>query len=351
MKNFLKIFLTILVTLPVLAQQKSPDHVIIIGGGPTACAAATYLARSHINVTVINGSKHPSQMIWADTIENYPGFIETNGADLLNKMQEHAKTAGAKFVDDEVDAVDFSHKPFCVKTSSGKMFCAKAILIATGSQPKELKVPGEQEYRGKGIGICATCDGPLCENKKAILIGGKYDMLRELPILSKYTNDITIINRGAGFQAPSYFKRSFNKKNNNLKPKILNHTNVQEIVGNGEHATGVKIYNTKTRKTDSLEADCIFITIGRIPNSEIFRNYIKTDLKGNIIVDCDGRTNIDGVFAAGDVTDRGKNQIITNAGEGYRAAMSIDGYLQSKSKFEESPTLDPSTIDLAAPAA
>ena len=335
-KRFILLIFCLNVFIIKSSENSSENSVIIIGGGPTACSAATYLARSHIPVTIINGVKSPSQMIWAETIENYPGMLEANGADLLLELQKQSKLAGAKMINSDVTKVDFTKKLKITLTDNSELE-ADVILIATGSKPKELNIPGEHEYRGKGVGICATCDGPLCEGKKVLIIGSEYDMLRELPILSKYTDDITIISANSEFKAPKYFTRLFNNKNDKkIKPKILMNTKVQKIIGENEKATGIEIYDSKTREVETILADYIFITIGRIPNSSIFKkSCLKLNTKDNIIVDCDGRTSIENVFAAGDVTDIGKNQIITNAGDGYRAAMAIDAYLQAKNLVKE----------------
>jgi thioredoxin reductase len=339
-----KRFVLLIFCLNVFIIKSSENSVIIIGGGPTACSAATYLARSHIPVTIINGVKSPSQMIWAETVENYPGMIEANGADLLLELQKQSKLAGAKIINSDVVKANFTKNLKITLTDNSELE-ADVVLIATGSKPKELNIPGEHEYRGKGVGICATCDGPLCEGKKVLIIGSEYDMLRELPILSKYTDDITIISANSEFKAPKYFTRLFNNKNNKkIKPKILMNTKVQKIIGENEKATGVEVYDSTTRTVETILADYIFITIGRVPNSSIFKKYLKLNSKDNIIVDCDGRTNLENVFAAGDVTDIGKNQIITNAGDGYRAAMAIDTYLQAKNLAKESLTLKETDI-------
>jgi alkyl hydroperoxide reductase subunit AhpF len=203
-----------------LAVQNPADtQVIIIGAGPSGCAAATYLSRSNFKTVVINGQSSNSQLIWADKIENFLGLPDANGVNLLNQFQEQAKSAGAKFLNADVVEIDFSNRPYKIHLSDGKILSSDYILIATGSKPKDLNVPGEHEYRGKGIGVCAHCDGPLCENKETVIIGGNYDMLRELNILAKHTNKITIITKESDFKnIPSYFTRNLCKT---VKPKIL----------------------------------------------------------------------------------------------------------------------------------
>jgi thioredoxin reductase len=302
------------------------ESIVIIGAGPSGCSAATYLARSNFKTIVLNGQSSSSQLIWADKIENYLGKKDANGENLLTEFQEQAQSAGARFIDADVLEVDFSNRPYKITLSNGQTLNSNYILIATGSKPKDLNVPGEHEYRGKGIGVCAHCDGPLCENKETVIIGGNYDMLRELNILAKHTNKITIISKENDFKnIPSYFTRNLCKT---VKPKILFNHVVQEIVGDGKKANGVRVYDSKKRKTKILDSECIFITIGYTPSSQLFKKYLKMDYKNRIIVDCDGRTNLEGIFAAGDVTDRSKHQIITNVGDGYKVAMSLDAEIQ-----------------------
>jgi thioredoxin reductase (NADPH) len=252
--------------------------------------------------------------------------MDAHGEQLLTEFQQQAQAAGAQFVNADVLEVDFSNQPYKVILSDGQTLTSNYILIATGSKPKDLNIQGEHEYRGKGVGVCAHCDGPLCEDKETIIIGGNYDMLRELNILAKHTNKITIISKDSDFKnIPSYFKRNLCEK---IKPKILFNNVVQEIIGDGKKATGVKIYDTKKRQTRIINTECIFITIGYTPLSQLFKKYLKLDHKNQIFVDSEGHTNLSGVFAAGDVTDKSKHQIITNVGDGYRVAMTIDSEIQ-----------------------
>jgi thioredoxin reductase len=307
-------------------QKTTGIQVIIIGAGPAGCAAATYLARSNFKTLVINGQSSNSQLIWADKIENYLGISDAKGDKLLIDFQEQAKSAGAEFINADVLDVDFASKPYKITLSDGQVLYSDYVLIATGSKPKDLNVPGEHEYRGKGIGVCAHCDGPLCENKETVIIGGNYDMLRELNILAKHTSKITIITKEGDFKnIPSYFTRNLCKT---VKPKILFNHIVQEVVGDGKKANGVRVYDSKKRRTKILDSECIFITIGYTPSSQLFKKYLKMDYKNRIIVDCDGHTNLEGIFAAGDVTDRSKHQIITNVGDGYKVAMALDAEIQ-----------------------
>lgn len=319
-----------------ITSKLADDAIIIIGAGPSGCAAATYLARSNFETIVLNGQSSNSQLIWADKIENYLGKADANGENLLTEFQEQAKSAGAKFINADVVEVDFSNKPYKITLSDGQILSSDYILIATGSKPKDLNVPGEHEYRGKGIGVCAHCDGPLCENKETVIIGGNYDMLRELNILAKHTNKITIISKENDFKnIPSYFTRNLCRT---VKPKILFNHVVQEIVGDGKKANGVRVYDSKKRKTKILDSECIFITIGYTPSSQLFKKYLKMDYKNRIIVDCDGRTNLEGIFAAGDVTDRSKHQIITNVGDGYKVAMALDAEMQRAKELTDLET-------------
>jgi thioredoxin reductase (NADPH) len=307
------------------------EQIVIIGAGPAGCAAATYLARSNFKTIIINGQTNNSQLIWADKVENYPGIMDAHGEQLLTEFQQQSQAAGAQFVNADVLEVDFSNQPYKLILSTGQTLTSNYILIATGSKPKDLNIQGEHEYRGKGVGVCAHCDGPLCEDKETIIIGGNYDMLRELNILAKHTNKITIISKDSDFKnIPSYFKRNLCEK---IKPKILFNNVVQEIVGDGKKATGVKIYDTKKRQTRIINSECIFITIGYTPLSKLFKKYLKLDHKNQIFVDSEGHTNLRGIFAAGDVTDKSKHQIITNVGDGYRVAMTIDSEIQKAKEY------------------
>lgn len=299
------------------------EKVIIIGSGPAGLTAALYAARANLSPLVITGNELGGQVSITNEVENYPGFPEgLTGPELVERFQKQAEKFGARFEYDEVTEVDFSGPPHRVKTH-GNEFTAQAIIIATGASPKRLNVPGERELTGHGVSYCATCDGFFFRDKDVIVVGGGDSAVEEGLFLTKFARRVRIVHRRDQLRAgPLLQQRAFN----NPKIEFVWNTVVTAIEGNGR-VERVRVRNTVTGEEGVLETDGVFIYIGHYPNSALFKGIVDMDDHGYIIVDKFMRTNVPGVFAAGEVADPIYRQVVTSAGDGCKAAMQVEKYL------------------------
>ena len=305
--------------------------IVIIGSGPAGMSAAIYAARAKIDHVVIQGELG-GQLMKASYLENWPGSSSILGGELAKDMENQTKQLGSKFIADLVENVNFDVNPCEIKLTNNGVIKAYSIIIATGIQRKKLKCPGEDKYLGAGIAVCAYCDAPLFQDKTVVVVGGGHSALKEIGIIKKYTNKITLINNTSKLNAPKMLTDYVTK---DPAIKILSNCEVKEIMGDGQKATGVKIYNKATRKFFDLPADGIFIAIGTKPNSGPFKEGLKRNKSGEIEVDCNGKTSKDGVFAAGDVSDKTHHQAVTAAAAGYACAMEAEKYLCSTTECLE----------------
>jgi thioredoxin reductase (NADPH) len=308
-------------TLP--AQPEPNQDVIVVGGGPAGLTAALYAARAAAEPLVLIGEAVGGQAATTHEIENYPGFPEgVGGAALAQQMQSHAERFGAKFQFDTVTDVDFQTYPFKVQTRM-QAYTAKTVIVTTGSSPRKLGVPGEKKYASRGVSYCATCDGYFYKDKRVVVVGGGNSALDESLFLARLVAKITILHRRDQFRGdPVLQERVF------AEPKIdvMWDTVVEEILGE-ESANGVRVRNVKSGEVSTLETDGVFIYIGHLPNTELFRGQLELDETGYIVTDRRQRTSVPGVFAAGDVQDAIFRQIVTAAGTGSAAAIEAIRYL------------------------
>jgi len=279
-------------------------------------------------------------------VENYPGFPEAvGGYDLAQKMEDQAARFGTTFIDALVEKVDFSVRPFVLTTDSGETITADAVVISTGASPRHLGVPGEEKLANRGVSYCATCDGFFFRNKRVVVVGGGNSALDEGLFLTRYVDELVIVHRRDTLRAdPVLQERAFS----NPKVRFIWDSTVTEILGE-DQVTGVRLVNLKTGEESTLEADGVFPYIGHVPNTWLFKGQIDLDESGFIVADERTRTNVPGVFAAGDVVDYIYRQAITAAGDGCKAAMEVTWYLaeqehaaqKSQAKDEEvvSPAL------------
>jgi len=309
-----------------MPEEPGPDRdVLIIGGGPAGMAAALYAARAAAEPLVLIGEAVGGQAATTHAIENYPGFPEgVGGSALAQQMQAHAERFGAKFKFDAVTRVDFESYPFEIETPM-QAYRAKAVIITTGSSPRKLGVPGEKKFTSRGVSYCASCDGYFYKDKHVVVVGGGNSALDESLFLARLVSKITMIHRRDQFRGdPVLRDRIF------AEPKIdvVWDTVVEEILGD-ESANGVRVRNVKTGAESTIEADGVFVYIGHLPNTKLFRGHLELDEAGYIVTDRRQRTSVEGVFAAGDVQDAIYRQIVTAAGTGSAAAIEAIRYLET----------------------
>lgn len=303
--------------------------VLIIGSGPAGFSAAIYAARAALEPMLICGMQPGGQLTITTDVENYPGFAETiQGPWLMQQMEEQAKNVGAKIIYDYVDKVDFSKKPFKAWTSLGDIYEADSVIISTGAEAKWLGIPSEKGFQGFGVSGCATCDGFFFKGREVVVIGGGNTAVEEALYLTNHASKVYLVHRRDSLRAEKILQdRMFA---NNKISVIWNHV-LEEVVGtdNPKAVNGVKLKDSLNGKITELPCEGVFIAIGHKPNTDIFKEQITIDEEGYIITAPDStKTNIAGVFAAGDVQDKIYRQAVTAAGTGCMAALEVDKYLR-----------------------
>jgi thioredoxin reductase (NADPH) len=310
-------------------MENNHFKVLIIGSGPAGLTAALYNARANLNPVVFEGLQPGGQLTITTEIENYPGFEEgIMGPQLMDIMRKQAERFGAKCFFKEVTEVDFSSRPFKIK-SYDKEYTADSVIIATGASAKLLDVPGVQKYMGYGVSACATCDGFFFKNQKVLVIGGGDTAMEEAQYLSKLASEVTVIHRREEFRAS---KIMVDRAKKNPKIKFELNSVLKEVTGKEENGrkmiTGAILENKVEGNTKEIKADGLFIAIGHKPNTDLFRGILDMDETGYLIVQPGtSRTNIEGVYAAGDVCDKKYRQAVTAAGMGCMAAIEAERWL------------------------
>lgn len=301
--------------------------VIIIGSGPAGLTAGIYTTRADLKTLLLAGSKWGGQLQLTTLVENFPGFPEgIQGPELMQNMRKQAERFGTEIVEREFVEADFSKKNghFIVKTAD-KSFEAKSVIIATGADTKWLGVPGEMDLIGRGVSSCAPCDAPFFREKNVIVVGGGDSAMEEALVLTKFAKNVTLVHRSDSFKAsPIMLKRV----QENPKISILTNSEIKEITG-GIKVEKVRLFNNKTNEESEIPIDGIFVAIGHMPNSKVFKG-IDIDEKGFVKVYDHTKTNVEGVFVAGDVHDAHYKQAITAAGYGCAAALEVEKWLDSR---------------------
>jgi thioredoxin reductase (NADPH) len=300
------------------------EKLIIIGSGPAGLTAAIYAARAELSPLVIAGLNPGGQLMLTSEVENFPGFIDgIQGPELMQNMQKQAERFGARIVNEDVTSVDFSAKPFKIKTES-KEFQSDSVIIATGAEANWLGLESEQRLRGKGVSACATCDGFFFKGKDVVVVGGGDSAMEEANFLTKFANKVHLLHRRDSFKAS---KIMLERAKSN--PKIQIHTNTQVVEVLGENSvTGVEILDTSTGEKSVLDVQGYFAAIGHTPVTKLFSSAgVETNQAGYITPKEHTQTNIEGVFVAGDVHDHRYRQAITAAGWGCAAALDAEKYL------------------------
>lgn len=304
-----------------------PWDVIIVGGGPAGLTAGIYTARGATSTLIAGGEVWGGQLMVTSLVDNFPGFPEgILGPDLMSKMRQQAQRFGVEFLEKNVEKVDFSKKPFAL-TIGGEEFLAKSVIIATGAETVWLDVPGIKKLIGKGISSCAPCDAPFFKNKVVGVVGGGDSATEEAFYLTKYASQVYLIHRRNEFRASPIMQQ---KVLNNPKVKILWNSEVTEAKGE-EKLENITLKNNQDGSTQELKLDGLFIAIGHKPMSEIFKGQIDLDEKGFIkVTGGHGKTNVPGIFVAGDVMDPYYKQAATAAGSGCAAAMDALKFLDEE---------------------
>lgn len=322
---FLSFPLIVLGSQEPTTNENKVYNVAIIGAGVAGLSAAKYLARVKLSPVVIEGEFIGGQINKENMVTNWPAIKPSPGKEIVDEMHKEATTLGAQFVDAFVKKIDKAGSLFTLELDNGKKVKAKCIIVATGAKPKKLDLPGTDKYLGKGLALCAKCDAPFFKDKKVVVIGGDYTALREISIIDKFTDQITIVTKKDDLEGPLLL---VNPVKENPKVKILTGCTAQEILGDEKHVTGVKILNTKTNKTEEIPAYGVFISVGWSPCSEIFENTLALDKKKCIVVNENTKTSVPGIFAAGDVTNNSYHQAPVASGFGYMAALDAENYLK-----------------------
>jgi thioredoxin reductase (NADPH) len=301
------------------------ENIIIIGSGCAGLTAAIYAARASLDPLVITGNELGGQIATTTDVENYPGFpAGLTGPELSEQMKQQAERFGTRFEFDEVIEVDLKRQPIVIKTHNS-IFETRALIVASGASPRKLSVPGEKELTGRGVSYCATCDGFFFKNKEIMVVGGGDSALQEGLFLTKFGRRVTIVHRRDQLRAgPALVQRAHkNDKMNFAWNKV-----VTQITGNGA-VKAVTLQDTVTGELSEASVDGLFIYIGHLPNTWLFKDQLEMDHEGYLIVDPYLHTNVPGVFAAGEVHDKHFRQAIVSAGYGAMAGMEAEKYLAS----------------------
>ncbi|WP_337864516.1 thioredoxin-disulfide reductase [Ignavibacterium sp.] len=315
-----------------MSEQKNHFKVVIIGSGPAGLTAAIYTARANLNPVIFEGLQPGGQLTITTEVENFPGFEHgIQGPELMDIMRKQAHRFGAQSIYKDITEVDFSKLPFKLKSYDEEYF-ADAVIISTGASARLLGIESESKYMGYGVSACATCDGFFFKGLKVLVVGGGDTAMEEANFLTKFASEVTIIHRRNEFRAS---KIMLDRAKKNPKIKFLTNKIIKEVLGVEEggkkRMTGVLLEDTQDHSVTQLDADGLFIAIGHKPNTELFKNYLEMDETGYLIVQPGSTyTNVEGVFAAGDVADKKYRQAITAAGTGCMAALDAERWLEAQ---------------------
>jgi thioredoxin reductase (NADPH) len=310
----------------IMSSPENPEKVVIFGSGPAGLSAAIYASRANLTPLVFEGMEPGGQLTTTTDVDNYPGFAAgIMGPELMEQTKAQAARFGTRFEMDECESVDFSSRPFNYKLSSGSEGWSESIIIATGATARYLGLPNEERLRGYGVSACATCDGFFYGGQVIAVVGGGDSAAEESTFLTKFATKVYLIVRRDALRASKVMQeRVFN----NDKIEILWNTEVVDVHGEKE-VSGIRIVNNKTQEERDIELAGFFLAIGHIPNTKAFSHELDTDPDGYLITQSDStKTNVEGVFACGDVQDRIFQQAVTAAGSGCMAALEAEKWLE-----------------------
>jgi thioredoxin reductase (NADPH) len=304
------------------------ENVVILGSGCAGLTAAIYAARANLTPLVVLGVESGGQLSLTTDVENYPGFPEgVQGPELIQKMKDQAARFGARFVSGDVTAADLSRRPFRIDVEAEPVL-ARTLIVATGASARMLGVPGEDRLLGYGLSTCATCDGYFFKDREVVVVGGGDTAMEEALFLTRFASRVHVVHRRDELRASKIMQeRAFG----NPKIDFIWNTQVVEILGDRE-VNGVRLWNHVTDENTEMPIDGVFVAIGHDPNTEIFRGQLPMDAQGYLVLEDPGRsmTEVEGVFAAGDVHDHVYRQAVTAAGAGCRAAMDAERFLERR---------------------
>ncbi len=310
--------------------MSAPQHarVIIIGSGPAGYTASIYAARAMLEPMLIAGFDQGGQLMITTEVENYPGFAEpVQGPWLMEQMRLQAEHVGTKLVSDHIVEVRLDKRPFTLVGDSGATYTCDALIVATGAKAKWLGIPSEEKFKGFGVSACATCDGFFFRGRKVLVVGGGNTAVEEALYLSNLASHVTLVHRRDTLRSERVLQERLRKQTN---VSVLFDSAIDEIVGTEGplSVTGARVKNIKTGETKTLEAEGVFIAIGHAPASALFKGQLTVKPSGYIAVEAGStRTNIPGVYAAGDVADEVYRQAVTAAGLGCMAALEVEKFL------------------------
>ena len=307
--------------------------VVVVGSGPAGYTAALYAARANLDVLVFQGFEVGGQLMLTSDVENYPGYKDgVMGPDMMDDFEAQAARFGAKMRPENVDRVDFLTRPFKLwAEDEEEPTLARTVVIATGAQAKWLGLPGESRLMGRGVSGCATCDGFFFKDKRVAVVGGGDTAMEEALFLTKYAAEVLLIHRRDEFRAS---KIMLGRARNNPKVTFLIDTVVQDVLGE-ESVEGIRTKNLKTDAESELEVNGFFAAIGHEPATGIFKGHLEMDEGGYILQKENTMTSVPGVFAAGDVSDKRYRQAVTAAGDGCRAAIDAERWLEAQGEAEQ----------------
>ena len=305
--------------------------VIIIGGGPAGYTAALYAARANLRPLVFEGFAYGGQLMITSDVDNYPGFEDgILGPELMATMRKQAERFGAELVADDVTAVDFSSQPLRV-TVSGDDHLARSVIVATGATARQIGLPSERSLQGMGVSYCAVCDAAFFRDKRVVVVGGGDSAMEEAAFLAKFASDVKLVHRRDDFRASKIMIEHAREKPN---VEFVTNAVVEEVLGGDvNRVTAVRVRDTRTGETSDLPADGLFVAIGHDPTTGLFKGILDMDEAGYLITrEGSTETNVEGVFAAGDVVDHTYRQAVTAAGMGCMAALDAERWLAHHAK-------------------
>jgi thioredoxin reductase (NADPH) len=307
-------------------MSENVRELIIVGGGPAGYTAALYAARANLEPLVIEGFQWGGQLMITSDVENYPGYAEgVLGPEMMKDFRRQAERFGAEFISDDVSRVDFSESPFRVYVGDEE-HRAEAVIVATGANARQLELDSERKLQGRGVSYCAVCDAAFFREKEVVVVGGGDSAMEEATFLTKFADKVTIIHRRDEFRASPIM---LDRARANDKIEWMTNAIVDDVLGEAG-VTGVRLRDVNTDELTDLPADGVFVAIGHDPNTQLFIGQLDMDDQGYLVTHDGTATNIDGVFAAGDVVDHTYRQAVTAAGMGCMAALDVERWLTAR---------------------